>query len=288
MFVRKVRNKISNSSDKIGKLIKDERGNVLLFTIVCMLFLVFICTMLSVSIVNRVSIIRKVSDSNQLSSQADQKNAHIENSIAEILNQNDEMARYYVSQRFFENDDTNFQGKNADLDLYLKGLIQPLFQAQIRYKNLNGSLGINDLTNVLFAYLSVVRVSNNDVNTEPLLTYSEKIRKVDANDNSLSISSIQINANGLNSSNPTFDEIERVVKGADGSNILVTLHYNTSYSTPDSKNLKDIITYTKFNILPYAYKVSGATGIDIIQPTANELKNAVLIPIEYIVEQKGR
>lgn len=265
-----------------SSFIDNESGNVLLFTIVCMLFLVFVSTMLSVSIANRVSLVRKISDSNQLITQAEQRNAFIENGITELLNQNDELARYYVSQRFYENHDTNFSGTSAVLDGYLKNVIQPLFQAEVKTRNLVNVSDMDQLTNIVFVYLTVMRVNSAPVGASALQSYSEKINKIDTDDVLLSTSNIRTSSAYINTSNPGYDEIVSVINA---SNELLSLEFNVAYKTSSSKNLLEIKTHFKYQMLPYKYKLNGD---NVVQPTSNSLKKDVLHNSQYIIEAVPR
>lgn len=222
--------------------------------------------------------VRKVSDSNQLITQADQKNASIENGFSEILHQNDELARYYVSQRFYQNDDTNYKGDNDDLDRYLKGLMSSAFQGQVRLDTVSGSPNLEQLTDIMFTYFTVRRINSASASSSELMSYRERLNMMDTADTELIIANVVMQAASINASDPQYNEIRNVVTN---DSEIVNISFDVTYDTSFSSNLKEITTRIKYSLAPYSYSLNGS---DIVEPGVNELKRDVLKTKQYIVE----
>lgn len=267
------------SKQTVQKIYKDfcknESGNVLLFSVVVLLFLVFVISVLSLSVVNRMRVVRKESDNNQITAVMKQYNQSVENSIQQIINENDELARYYVSRRYYLSDTTSFSqnGSNVKLDNYLSNLISTAFQLQIKTAMSNTSISSVDCAKTVFAYLMLRRSSATSLPTE----LKSIPAAINANhDSKLSVVSITINAlNGISETNPSFSQITNAIKSnKDVMDIECELSYNTSNLLSNTQSMNSNLEY---HVRAYPYTLSG---IDIVKPGKDDLKNA-LIPLKY-------
>lgn len=267
------------SKQKVQKICKyfcnNESGNVLLFSVVVLLFLVFVISVLSLSVVNRVRVVRKESDNNQITAVMKQYNQSVENSIQQIINENDELARYYVSRRYYLRENTSFSqdGSNKNLDKYLTDLISTDFQLQIKTKMSNTPISSADCTKTVFAYLMVRRSSASSLPTE----LKSIPAAIDENhDSKLSIVSKTIKIlNGISATNPSFSQIVDAVKNnKEIMDIECEISYNTSSLLSNTQSMNSKLQY---HVRAYPYTLSG---IDVVKPGKDELKNT-LIPLKY-------
>ena len=104
---------------RITKLIKssirNESGNVMVFAVTILFLLILITSVLSLLVLNRVSVVRAVADNSKVTSSVEDKNANVENAIMEIVYQSDELTRYYISNRYYQQDNTDFAGSMLNL-----------------------------------------------------------------------------------------------------------------------------------------------------------------------------
>lgn len=255
---------------------KNESGNVLLFSVVVLLFLVFVISVLSLSVVNRVRVVRKESDNNQVTAVMKQYNQSVENSIQQIINESDELARYYVSQRYYQRDNTSFtqNGNNKSLDQYLSDLISTDFQMQIKTQMSKTPISSTDCAKAVFAYLMIRR--NNAGSSLPTELKSIPAAIEENHDSKLSVTSKTIKTlNGISETTPSFSQImDAVQNNKVFMDIECELSYNTSALLSNTQSMNSNLQY---QVRAYPYTLSG---IDVVKPGKDELKTT-LIPIKY-------
>lgn len=251
---------------KVQLLYRDESGNVLLFSVIVLMFLIFVISVVSLSVSNRVRTARKETDHNQVTAQVIQKAQDIENSIQQIVNECDELSRYYISRRYYNRDDTAFSqtGSNSSLNHYLSSLITTEFQMQIRNKMQNGIIDTTECAKILFAYLIIRRSSDPSLLPE-LKSVSEAID--DYRSSSLSIDEKQLQTiNGVTMINPSFDSIMNTIRNGDS---FMKISYKLSIISP--------ATYVRVDRMEYqiSYELSSfeylSSGINILKPQQEEI-----------------
>lgn len=270
------------SKRELNDFFLDESGNVLLFTAVMLFFLILVTSTITLSVANRITLARTNADLNQEMSIAEQKTSSIESAVYEVMNQNDELTRYYIGMRYYRLPSTNFSGNNADLDTYLKELIDPAFQLQISTKMLdvpmNSASEIEECADVLFAYLMIQRCQNT-LSTATLSTIAQVIDRTDASDTQLQVNSLSIGYLDGISLTSSYDEIKSVVTA---NKAFVKISYQTKYLMSSSA-LSAYNIDVAYEIRPYSYTYA----IDnVIKPdeTTQELKNKVFHYLQYKVK----
>lgn len=149
----------------LKETILNEDGNVLLFAILILLFLVFMTSIISGAVINRATIAREIADSNKATANLEQGNIGVESAIEEMNYQNDELARYYVSMNYYTKGTNSFNGVggNASLDSYLNGLISNTFQREVKQAMQGPTPNVEKCASVIFTYLTLRRGSVNDL-----------------------------------------------------------------------------------------------------------------------------
>lgn len=254
---------------KIFKYVReDDSGNVLLFSVIVLLFLVFVVSVISLSVSNRVRVVRKNVDNSQAVAEVMRYSKKSENAIQQILNQCDELARYYVSRRYYMKNDTDFNGtgSNAELDEYLKKLISTNFQMELK-ANMSTTTGMSSIecTKVVFAYLVIARTTEispaPDLDSIPLAI--DKVKEGRLSIQSKSIDTLE----SISKSNPSLITILNAVKA---NKAFLEIEFELSYNTNNIlKNTDSINISSKYHISSYSYAIAG---IDILKPSVGELK----------------
>lgn len=267
------------SKQKVQKIYEsfcnNESGNVLLFSVIVLLFLVFVISVLSLTVVNRVRVVRKENDNSQVTAVMKQYNQSVENSIQQIINESDELARYYVSQRYYLRDNTSFtQGSNnKNLDKYLSDLISTDFQMQIKAQMSKTPISSTDCAKTVFAYLMIRRSSGSSLPTE----LKSIPAAIDENrDSKLTVISKTIKIlNGISETTPSFSQIVAAVKN---NKVFMDIKCELSYNTLNQlANTQSMNSSLQYQVQAYPYTLSG---IDVVKPGKDELKHT-LIPIKY-------
>lgn len=248
----------------------DDSGNVLLFSVIVLLFLVFVVSVISLSVSNRVRVVRKNTDNSQAMTEVMRYSKNTENAVQQILNECDELARYYVSRRYYVKNDTAYgaTGSNEKLDKYLKGLISTSFQMQLK-SEMDSSSGMDsaNCTRVVFTYLVIVRSSAISPVPE-LKSIPQAIDSVAATDANLAVNSKSVNTlERISDTNPSLTDILNAVQA---DKAFLEIGYDLSYRTAGIlKNTDSINSSSIYRISSYPYAISG---IDILKPGEEDLK----------------
>ncbi|MEG0576375.1 MAG: hypothetical protein RR500_00775 [Bacilli bacterium] len=266
------------------KAIENEDGDVLLFAIIILLFLIFMTSVISGAVISRANIAREITDSNKLVSQLEHGNSIIEGAIQEIVYQNDELARYYISQNYYTKTDTSFgSGKtdtNATLDTYLKGLVSLDFQKEIKAK---GGRNLEEIASVMFMYLTLVRgdsdrsiiLNYNTVNIGIKKYLEDSIKSVPDLNYKVSIDEIKPSI-----ADRTYREIVSYARNAE----IMKISYTGDLSTTTDKIARQG-TNVVGSINSLEYRI-GADGKTIEKPETQLLKGAYRISKYQSILQK--
>lgn len=224
-------------------------------------------SVVSLAVTNRLRVVRKVTDNNQLMADVMLRNQNVENSLQQIINESDELARYYVSRRYYVRNDTLYSqtGSIERLDSYLSGLITTNFQMQVKSEMSTSTITSTDCVKVVFVYLVIRRISNPSL-VPALKSIPEMI---DGNQDAILsvISKTMTVKNGISESTPTFIQILDTVKlNKPFLEIKMHLSYDTSALHINTTSVDSSLEYFVYTF-PYA-----SSGIDIIKPGDEDLK----------------
>lgn len=258
---------------RITKLIKssirNESGNVMVFAVTILFLLILITSVLSLLVLNRVSVVRAVADNSKVTSSVEDKNANVENAIMEIVYQSDELTRYYISNRYYQQDNTDFAGSNAELDGYLKQLVSESTQTEIYSNNIRTDYAMKTLAQNLFIYFILHR----DVSLPGLKSFEDQASDASVSNGILMTGFHMAGING-SSLSPTYHQVTSFSKDKP----FLEISYQNKIDIADGpvSNMKGDVV---IQIRPYAYQVSSQM---ILIPGIQMLKSTTVDYMKYI------
>lgn len=285
-----------NQTDlKRTSVIKNEDGSVLLFSIVILFLLVVITTTIGLVVVNRANVVKATADKNTLLTYSEQYLLGSENALRENIFQNDELARYYISMKYYDKANVNFStsvvyGGDPRLDAYLRNLITPTFQTSLY--NSRTSVTNDDMLNTVFAYITIRRINRDfpGISTplpsiENALIYSQSSDgKYKLNQSLINIKTDYIESGVTNQRDPRdFMSLSDYVNG-DGK--LVNATYRGVHDTSaESTDLASISGDVVITVNPLKYEIIG----DVITvPTLEEISEKAINVKEYRITKTAK
>ena len=254
----------------------NEEGSVLAFSVVMLTVMIFLVTVISLTIVNRIAVARRVSENSRETSEVENLNASLEKTIKGIVLQTDELTRYYLVQGYYEKSDiTGFNsGVKSEFDASLQKLIDNGFQSRIHqeYQSALGNVNnkISEIADLLFAHMLTHRTGDValPVGSSSLYSFASRTSELIMNDpiyqNGVGDGSSNLSVTSIPAFNirETYDNLQSKRNSASS---YLTITMTASYKLPESGNQITTDIEVLFTFPEYIY-----AGPDVSSPNDSE------------------